>query len=397
MMEDFSWINAGLLLVLVAGHTEILVALINRVHAARLPCGTLRQLRHVHDVLVPGFPLVVLWFVGFGGPRLLAGGSWSELPTGWMIYFAVCSLGAIGLLYSTVRHLTRKRPALVTSNDSRIVDVEKELNDRPLGDGPFRWLTRVPGNQQFQIEVAVKEVRLPSLPAAWDGLTITHLSDWHLIGTTDRPFFERASELARELNSDLVVFTGDLLDRQFLTSWLPETLGTIRAPLGCHYILGNHDWYLDATAIRRAMDDCGWSDLAGRATTLEHNGHTLAIGGDERPWMGDAPDFSGCERDPAEFRILLSHTPDNLGWARAHNVDLMLSGHNHGGQVVLPVIGPVYSPSLSGCKYASGSFWEPPTFLHVSRGLSGRHPLRLNCRPEITQLVLRASRRDAAT
>jgi predicted MPP superfamily phosphohydrolase len=390
-MEDFNWINAALLLLLVAGHTEILVALINRVHATRLPCGTLRQLRHLHDVLIPGFPLVVLWFVGFGGPRLLLDGSWSALSTGWGLYFAICSLGVIGLLYSTVRHLTSRRPALVMANDSRIVDVAQECNGRPLGDGPFRWLTRVPGNQQFQIEVAVKELRLPRLPAAWDVLTITHLSDWHLIGTLDRPFFERASGLVGELNSDLVVFTGDLLDRQSLTSWLPETLGTIRAPLGCHYILGNHDWYLEAASIRRAMGDCGWIDATRRVATCLHKGGTLAIGGDERPWMGHAPDFSGGDRDT--FRILLSHTPDNLAWARAHNIDLMLSGHNHGGQVVLPVIGPIYSPSLSGCKYAAGSFWEPPTFLHVSRGLSGRHPLRINCRPEVTQLVLRASRR----
>jgi predicted MPP superfamily phosphohydrolase len=86
---------------------------------------------------------------------------------------------------------------------------------------------------------------------------------------------------------------------------------------------------------------------------------------------------------------LLSHTPDHLAWARSHHVHLMLSGHNHGGQVVLPIIGPVYSPSLSGCRHAGGEFFEDPTLLVVSRGLAGRHPLRLGCRPEITKLVLR--------
>ena len=116
------------------------------------------------------------------------------------------------------------------------------------------------------------------------------------------------------------------------------------------------------------------------------------IAGDETPWMGSAPQWP--DRHPPdiatspELRILLSHTPDNLPRARTDGVHVMLSGHNHGGQVQLPLIGPVFSPSRYGCRYAGGAFWEPPTLLHVSRGLAGRHPLRWHCRPEITVLEL---------
>jgi uncharacterized protein len=92
----------------------------------------------------------------------------------------------------------------------------------------------------------------------------------------------------------------------------------------------------------------------------------------------------------AHVRLLLSHTPDEIEWARDAGVDLMLAGHNHGGQVVLPLIGPVYSPSRYGTRYAGGSFWREPTLLHISRGVSGRHPLRWNCRPEVIRIVLRA-------
>jgi predicted MPP superfamily phosphohydrolase len=67
----------------------------------------------------------------------------------------------------------------------------------------------------------------------------------------------------------------------------------------------------------------------------------------------------------------------------------MLSGHNHGGQVILPVIGPVYAPSRYGVRYAGGCFWEPPTLLYVSRGVAGERALRWNCLPELTKLVLR--------
>jgi hypothetical protein len=120
---------------------------------------------------------------------------------------------------------------------------------------------------------------------------------------------------------------------------------------------------------------------------IEHRGLPLAIGGSELPWMGRHPDFATAP--PGAFRLLLSHTPDNLPWAVREGVDLMLSGHNHGGQVVLPLLGPVYSPSVYGCRYASGLFWQSPTLLHVSRGISGRHPFRWRCKPELTRLVLR--------
>ena len=68
----------------------------------------------------------------------------------------------------------------------------------------------------------------------------------------------------------------------------------------------------------------------------------------------------------------------------------MLAGHTHGGQIRLPLLGPVYSPSRFGCRFASGAFWLEPTLMYVSRGLSGREPIRYLCVPELTKLVLRS-------
>jgi predicted MPP superfamily phosphohydrolase len=68
----------------------------------------------------------------------------------------------------------------------------------------------------------------------------------------------------------------------------------------------------------------------------------------------------------------------------------MLAGHNHGGQIRLPGIGSIFVPSRYSRKYDCGIFHEPPTLLHVSRGLSGQQPLRYNCRPEVTRIVLRS-------
>jgi predicted MPP superfamily phosphohydrolase len=97
--------------------------------------------------------------------------------------------------------------------------------------------------------------------------------------------------------------------------------------------------------------------------------------------------LKGCPEDG--FRLCLSHTPDHLPWARRHGIDLMLAGHVHGGQIRLPVIGSVFVPSRYGRRYDCGTFHEPPTLLHVSRGLGGEEPLRFNCRPEVTKLILR--------
>ncbi|HVA47506.1 MAG TPA: metallophosphoesterase [Pirellulales bacterium] len=382
-------LNALILFLLAAGQFELMVMLVNRLHAYRIRGPALRWVRDLHELLILLLPVFMAWVVGWHGTRLLAGGSWLALPIGWFVYLAICGMGTLGMFYSAVRYALRSLPAAQLSNHTHVVNVAEQLGYRPLGDGPYASLTRLPGNQLFQVEVSEKVYRLPRLPSEWDGLSILHLTDFHYIGTLDRPFFERLIELGQATRPDLIVFTGDLLDDMRLLDWLEPTLGRLEAPLGRYFILGNHDWYLQPDRIREAMTSLGWHDLAGRTAVVAGDKSPLVLGGSEVPWMGRHPDFSASPHDA--FRILLSHTPDNLPWARRQGIDLMLSGHNHGGQVVLPIVGPIYSPSKHGCRYASGVFDAPPTLLYVSRGISGRHPVRWRCRPELTKLVLMSS------
>ena len=88
------------------------------------------------------------------------------------------------------------------------------------------------------------------------------------------------------------------------------------------------------------------------------------------------------------LRIVLSHSPDQLGWARAQDADLMLAGHTHGGQIRIPPLGAIFSPSVWGVKHISGVYYSPPTILHVTRGISGGTPARWLCPPEIARLKL---------
>ena len=387
------WLNALILFLLVAGHCELLAAAINRLHALRIHPHILRVFRKIQGVLMFGFPIVLVWFVGLNGPAVLRGGSWRDLPTGWAIYLGLCGAGTLSLAACVIRWWTRPRPEPLLANHSEIIDVAQRLGFRPTGRGKHERLLRVPGNECFQLEVAEKQFRLPRVPPEWDGLSIVHIADLHFEGAVDRPFFEEVCRIAGGMHGEMIVFTGDLLDVADRIDWLPSTLATLSAPLGCWFILGNHDWTRTPDQSRAALVAQGWTDLNSRTAVIEHRGRTMVLGGSEVPWMGTHPDFSNTPADA--FRVLLSHTPDNIAWARRQRVDLMLSGHNHGGQVVLPILGPIYSPSRYGIRYAGGVFWEDPTLLYVSRGISAMQPLRINCRPELTKIVLRTPQIEA--
>lgn len=379
-----NWLNAALLFALFAGHCELMAAWINRLHSLPYHRRALRPTRYVHDLLVVGFPPLVVWSLGLDGPRLLLDGGWSQLPTGWAIYFALCGLGIVSLVLAVIRRTTARHPEL---RGTRTIDVAAELGHAPAGPGLRGRIARLPGNEVFELEVNEKEYVLPGLPPEFDGLSIAHFSDTHFRGPIGLDYFRFAFGEIAKMNADLVAFTGDLLDKQHLTDWLSATFGRLSAPLGCWFILGNHDWLLDPAPMRSELERLGWNDLGSRVVLFADGERRIALGGDETPWLGEEPDFSGT--DAAGLKILLSHTPDHVRRASRQGVHLMLAGHNHGGQVCLPLIGAVYSPSRYGVRYAAGTFREGPTTLHVSRGLSAERPLRLNCPPEVTKIVLR--------
>jgi hypothetical protein len=144
--------------------------------------------------------------------------------------------------------------------------------------------------------------------------------------------------------------------------------------------------------LRNELVAQGFIDLGGRHETIRVNGTPILLAGNELPWFAPAADMSVVPRelsDSRPFRVAVAHSPDQFPWARTHDFDLMLAGHTHGGQIRFPFVGPVFSPSHHGVRYSAGTFYEPPTLLHVSRGLSGTRPLRFNCPPELARLILR--------
>ncbi|MFV1965420.1 MAG: metallophosphoesterase [Pirellulaceae bacterium] len=383
-----------LLLIALLGHGVLWVGLVNRTHALAIPRPLLKCLDVPSMVILMGTPL---WVLSQCVLNPSAPVQWMEAARSdrWFAAALVfCMLAALFAVAVWIRRKTQARPALFVSNHSSSADMLDYLERKPIGDLFTKCLDLVPGHQMFALQVNDKSLKLDRLDDPLDGLSIAHLSDLHFSGRITRPYFEVVMDRANELDADLVAITGDIIDKARCLDWLPAVLGRLESRHGVFYVLGNHDKRLpDTDDLRRRLTDLGLIDLGGRHQIIAVRGTEILVAGNERPWFGPRPQVpartSGDKVD-MRFRLLLAHTPDQIAWARRHEFDLMLAGHTHGGQIRLPGVGPIFAPSLHGIKYASGLFHEPPTVLHVSRGISGLDPLRWNCPPELAKLVLKS-------
>jgi hypothetical protein len=373
------------------GHLVLMIVSHNWWYGQALPrrAGTIIHLGHALLILALPAALVCAYgwdLAGLRPPICPVEGGWRAWPQLVTLYLVVCAvIGFVALPLNTILRLLRRDPTVEKS--SRVLDVAKHLGYHPIGTSKERWLTRLPSNEVFQVELVERTLRLPRLPAAWDGLTLLHLSDLHLKGTPDREYFRFVMDRCADWQPDLVAITGDIADSMHHLRWIVPVLGRLRWRIAAFAILGNHDLWHDPPFIRRRLRRLGMHVPSNTWQQIDVRGEPLVVVGHEGPWVKPAPDLRDCPREP--FRLCLSHTPDNIRWARRADIDLMLSGHVHGGQIRFPLFGSVLLPSRYGRRYDCGVFDEPPTLLHVSRGLSGDHPVRYLCRPEVTRLTLR--------
>ncbi|HZZ72399.1 MAG TPA: metallophosphoesterase [Pirellulales bacterium] len=382
---------AALILFTLFGHAAIWVGLANRLHASLVPNWFNKLASYVCHGMLVLLPMAAAaaWLLMRGGviPSDSRGES-SHWPAVCAAYLDLCWLvGGLYGLWWIMWRLTARVTHRLLPQSTRRVDVSA-IVPSPAATGLVGKLVGlVPGNQVRQIQIEEKELVLPALPRPLDGFSIAHVSDWHLKGRLARSYYEAAVRETNALGCDLIALTGDLFDRAELLSWIPETFAKLRAPQGVYFIFGNHDVRHDLTEKARAeLEAAGLIYLGREARTIAVRGQTILLAGNEQPWLPQAE----LPPSTADLRILLAHSPDQFRWARRRQFDLMLAGHTHGGQVRLPLVGAIYSPSWHGVKYAQGTFYTAPTVLHVTRGIGCEVPLRLNCPPEIAKLVLRA-------
>ncbi len=249
-------------------------------------------------------------------------------------------------------------------------------------------------------------VPISGLPPELVGTRIALLTDTHLGRRIPRGHIERAVAMALDLSPEVFILGGDYVDHEVanidpaMATFAP-LVATGRPVIG---VLGNHDYYADAERTLLAMEQHGIVPLRnerrflvpGSPFTLSNalalNSAAVCIAGIEDLWEGK-PDLEEALRSVPEHipRLLISHNPDfaESEEAGAHRVDLMLSGHTHGGQVSLPFIGTPIVPSRYGSKYARGLAQAPHFPVIVSAGIGmAVAPVRLGVPPEVVEITL---------
>ena len=346
-------------------------------------------MKKIHTLVVFLGPPAFLTLYGLGLP-----GSWNLPPeNGWLwapnVYTLFCWIVAFGVVpVLTVLRLLAGRPRPSSRAGARSSMWPRRWAIRRsarVNIGPWRCGLAI---RFFRSNSAKRMCALPRLPAAWHGLKILHLTDLHMCGTPDKAFYRYVMDRCNDWRPDLVAVTGDIVDSTKHHRWILPVLGRLRWRIA--------GYATPATTIpgcgrnTRAAACClGFRVLKNCWEEIDVDGKPMAVVGHEGPWFQPEPNLRNCPADM--FRLAFSHTPDNMPWARNNGVDLVLAGHNHGGQIRFPLVGSVLVPSRYNRRYDCGVFEEGPTVLHVSRGLAGQHPLRYNCRPEVTLITMHAA------
>ncbi len=251
---------------------------------------------------------------------------------------------------------------------------------------------RVAVTEPFMLSIERQEIFLRRLPKKLDGLRIVHLSDFHYGPMVNPEHLRRAVKAANDLRPDFIALTGDYIsqDRVYAEP-CADVVGKLRARHGVYAVLGNHDHWIDAVLIADLFRAEGIRVLINEGTRMDLHGEAFWLAGVDDTMVG-LEDLSlalaGSREN--EFKLLLAHNPTILRRAARAEVDLVLSGHTHGGQVAWRS-----EKSRSGRprrRMLRGLGRRGNTQMYVTRGLGTVVlPIRYGCPPEISVLELRSA------
>jgi len=246
--------------------------------------------------------------------------------------------------------------------------------------------------EPYMLTIEHERIELSRLPKSFESFRIVQLSDIHHGPFSDPSQIERAVDTANRLQPDIIALTGDYISKErHYAAPCAEMLGRLRARFGVYAVLGNHDHWVDAALITDLFRAEGITMLVNQGMRFELNGSAFWLAGVDDTMVG-LEDISlalaGSRED--EMKLLLAHNPIVLRRAARADVDLVLSGHTHGGQVALRS-----EPSASGGprrRFLKGLGRFGNTQIYVNRGLGTVVlPIRYGCPPEVSLLELRCS------
>ena len=274
--------------------------------------------------------------------------------------------------------------------------------------GAFRLVLLAAGGAGFRFllepgEVKIETVQLKSrrLSPAFNGIRLAQISDIHIGGWMNSERLQHVADLIVSQKPDLLLITGDFLighgfdeiAKQAIQD-LIEILSPVAKSIPSFAILGNHDYWTNAKAVRGMLRLSNITDLTNTVFTLTREGDQLHLCGLDDIWEGKVRLNDVLNQLPSDgSAILLAHEPDYADIStQTGRFDLQLSGHSHGGQVVIPFYGPPILPHL-GEKYPIGLYKIGDMYQYTNRGVGvARLPVRINCPPEITIFELESAK-----
>lgn len=245
-------------------------------------------------------------------------------------------------------------------------------------------------------------IRSPELPDVFDGYRIAQVSDLHNAEFGDRN--QRLLEMLREADPDMIAITGDLIDSRKTNIAVALAFAEEAVKIApCYYVSGNHEARVsEYQDLKTGLEAAGVTVLGDAQVKIEVSGESITVIGVNDPsFLADylTSDAAVMDRklselssEDTDFTILLSHRPELFDTYAAHDMDLVLTGHAHGGQFRLPLIGGLIAPNQGLFpKYDDGLYSEGNTNMIVSRGLGNSIiPFRFNNRPEVVLIELKS-------
>jgi predicted MPP superfamily phosphohydrolase len=241
------------------------------------------------------------------------------------------------------------------------------------------------------LETMTFEVPIPHLNGS--ALTVIHMSDFHIDDTLPLQYYHSVVEQANGLQPDLVFITGDFVTDTRHTGAVTEVFSRVRSNFGAYAVLGNHDYWADAEVVRSAVREAGVVLLGNSCRRVSvGDGRWAKVCGCEHPWGRRLEAVGLVSADEPAF--ILTHTPDNIYRLSRTGALAVFAGHYHGGQLKLPLLGPLVVPSVYGRRFDHGHFLVNGTHLFVTGGVGAVAPaIRIFCRPDMFVVRFKGSGR----
>lgn len=367
-----------LLVVLFPGHATLVIASHNWCYGRLIGRRVTDFVQLLHLALLLLLPVYFL-------PHL-----WAFLPGGDLMgktYIGAAIFGWVVLVLVTVSRNLRKEPPEVIRRGQEILSPAVRLGYSGGGRGMRGWLANLSGNEVLKPLINFTELHVVNLPSGLDGLKILHLSDLHFRGTPTREWFRVVLADCARHDPDLIVLTGDIVDGLEYHRWVGGTLGRFSSKTVRIGILGNHDTWFEPGELLKTLQRHDFQMVGGREKVMPLKNVPVRFLGSERPWRKST--FPAQAVETGVFTIALCHSPDEVNWAIGAGANLVFAGHVHGGQVRLPIVGPIIMPSRHGRRYDKGWFKVGKGLMHVSCGLGASQPVRWGCPPEAALITLK--------